>query len=543
MLTYLLYVCPENRRYTEHCISKKNGGVRTIHAPIKRLKELQSRLSDVLYECQSELDQKYGRRQSYGFERGLGIIDNADCHKGKRWVFNTDIEEFFPSLNFGRVITFFKKNRDFTLHPRIATYIAQIACFENKLPQGAPSSPVIANLICGSLDYRLSTLASANKCNFSRYADDITFSTNLRDFPTEIAESASTAHGWKEGKSLTKIINRSGFRLNSQKTRMSHRRSQQIVTGLVVNKHTNFRRDYYKNVRAAIHHLIKGRVVEIPRFCSPYRFNCEDIEADHDVVESLQGQIAFCARLADRNDNRTQKQKFFDPSGVMKSYADLLFFRYFARPGKPLIITEGESDILYLKSALLSSAHSIDHLVNVSSGEKNELLVDFFKFPKQAEKTLGLAGGSGNLYIFLERYRDFLNRCNRKILNRSFVMVLDNDDGLKELTKRFSKLFNQTVTLADNSPFKKFSPQAAVVKTPHPSLGQKSAIEDFLDPTALGVRLNGKTFSPQPNYDTSKHFGKIRLASHIYENRSSYNFTALEPILKRISKALEELGP
>ena len=187
LLTYVLYVIPDNQKYSEHCLSKKGGGTRIIHAPMPRLKELQARLAAVLYDCQSELDTAHGSRRSFGFERGVGILENADCHKGKRWVFNIDIKDFFPNINFGRVISFFKKNENFLLNPKVAAYIAQIACYDERLPQGSPSSPVISNLICGSLDYRLSRLAAKHRCNYSRYADDITFSTNLREFPSGIA--------------------------------------------------------------------------------------------------------------------------------------------------------------------------------------------------------------------------------------------------------------------------------------------------------------------------------------------------------------------
>jgi len=541
LLTYILYVVPDARKYKEHCLSKKGGGTRTIHAPMPRLKELQARLAEVLYDCQDELDFKHGPRRSFGFEKGLGILDNAECHKRKRWVFNVDLEDFFPSLNFGRVITFFKKNKDFGLQPKIAAYVAQIACYDGRLPQGAPSSPVISNLVCGSLDFRLARLAAKHRCDYSRYADDITFSTNLREFPSAIAMGDDTQEGWKAGPELGGVIGRSGFQINHQKTRMSHRRSRQVVTGLVVNRHPNFRREYYKSVRSAIHHLINAQPVTVPRFCQPFRLNCEEEDVATEPLNSLQGQIAFCANIADRNDPRTAKEKFFKQNSVTRSFGDLLFYRYFANGGKPLIITEGESDILYIKAALLEAKATIPNLVEYKAGERNELLIDFFKFPNHAERTMGLAAGSGNLYLFLERYRNFLKRCNKSILNRKFVMLLDNDDGLKEITKRFKKLFKKDVTVASVDAYTIFSDLAAVVKTPHPPVGMKSAIEDFLDPAALAVTLNGKTFSPDSNFDSSKHFGKIALATHIYDNRSSYDFKSMDPILDRMYRAIGAL--
>ena len=97
-------------------------------------------------------------------------------------VLNIDLENFFESFHFGRVRGFFIKNNNFLLPIEVATVIAQISCYEGKLPQGAPSSPIISNLICEILDYRLLKIAKKYKLNYTRYADDLTFSTNDKNF-------------------------------------------------------------------------------------------------------------------------------------------------------------------------------------------------------------------------------------------------------------------------------------------------------------------------------------------------------------------------
>ena len=117
-------------------------------------------------------------------------MTNAYIHKRRRYVLNLDLEDFFPSFNFGRVRGFFIKDKHFALHERVETIIAQIACHDNELPQGSPCSPVISNLIAHLLDVRLARLAKAHKCTYSRYADDITFSTNRKEFPSDLAAPA-----------------------------------------------------------------------------------------------------------------------------------------------------------------------------------------------------------------------------------------------------------------------------------------------------------------------------------------------------------------
>ena len=141
-VSYILYQQPAASNYTTFQIPKRNGGCRTIKAPVKALKVLQRKLSDLLQDCVEEIntDKKRKDRMAHGFKRKRSIITNARQHRRRRWVFNLDLEDFFPSINFGRVRGFLLKNRDFELHQDVATVIAQIACHENSLPQGSPWS-------------------------------------------------------------------------------------------------------------------------------------------------------------------------------------------------------------------------------------------------------------------------------------------------------------------------------------------------------------------------------------------------------------------
>jgi len=191
-LAYILYKLSPARKYKSFDIEKKSGGVRKIMAPEPRLKLVQRRLADLLLKCQSEIEISIGVKDegalAHGFKPRLSISTNAEKHRNRRWVFNADIEDFFPTINFGRVYGFFQKNNHFALSKPVATIIAQIACHENKLPQGSPCSPVISNIIAHILDIHLNDLASKHNCTYTRYADDLTFSTNEKRFPRAIAE-------------------------------------------------------------------------------------------------------------------------------------------------------------------------------------------------------------------------------------------------------------------------------------------------------------------------------------------------------------------
>lgn len=173
-INYYLYR-PRIERYRQFTVRKRNGGVRTLAEPIIGLKIIQQKLNQVL-QVVFKL-----RSSVHGFVKERSIATNAQIHEGQRIILNIDLEDFFPSINFGRVRGMFMA-APYNLPPEVATVFAQICCFENQLPQGAPTSPIISNMICSRMDSELQRLARRRRCIYSRYADDITFSTSEKNF-------------------------------------------------------------------------------------------------------------------------------------------------------------------------------------------------------------------------------------------------------------------------------------------------------------------------------------------------------------------------
>ena len=241
-LSYMLYKLEPETKYQTFEIPKRNGGMRTIRAPTKPLKVAQQRLSKLLQDCLDEVNSSRKRKDriAHGFKRKRSIVSNAKQHRHRRYVFNIDLLDFFPSINFGRVRGYFIHNNQFSLHEKVSTIIAQIACHDNALPQGSPCSPVISNLIAHVMDIHLVRLSSRVGCTYSRYADDLTFSTNKKDFPPEIATASNDEpHSWSPGAELQRLVVGSGFAINRAKTRMQYRTARQTVTGLIVNQKIN----------------------------------------------------------------------------------------------------------------------------------------------------------------------------------------------------------------------------------------------------------------------------------------------------------------
>jgi len=247
-LVHILYRAPERYQYRTFQIRKRSGGTREISAPPSSLQILQSKLNTVLQLV-------YPRKPSaHGFITGCSIRSNAREHVGKRFVLNLDLEDFFPSINFGRVRGMFMAH-PYKLHPSVATVLAQICCHNNQLPQGAPTSPMVSNMVCARLDGELQRVAQRHRCMYTRYADDLTFSTNLRTFPEQLAdhEAGWTGDALALGHELRSVIESNGFRINTGKQRLQFRGWHQEVTGLTVNKFPNVRRRFVRQIRAMLH--------------------------------------------------------------------------------------------------------------------------------------------------------------------------------------------------------------------------------------------------------------------------------------------------
>jgi retron-type reverse transcriptase len=239
--------------YKSFSIRKKSGGTRKIHAPVKGLKPIQRALNLIL-QCVFSPHQA-----ATGFVPEKSIVDNARIHQGMHYVYNLDLKDFFPSVDMKRVAACLRlppfRVVD-TQDAPLAFLIANLCCtnieVERKndkgewelkvlsvLPQGAPTSPTLTNIICQRLDRKLFGLARRNGAQYTRYADDITFSSmhNIYQPDSDFLRE------------MTAIIEGQGFHINPKKTRLQRAGYRQEVTGLVVNEKINVHRRYVKQIR------------------------------------------------------------------------------------------------------------------------------------------------------------------------------------------------------------------------------------------------------------------------------------------------------
>lgn len=229
------YLSKRDEKYVKFEIPKKSGGVRNISAPDYFLKKIQHRLAFVLGTLFTP------KPSANGFVPGRSIVSNAKSHIGRKYVYNIDLKDFFPTIHFGRIKSVLQIT-PFSLSPEMAHLVAHLSCYNGGLPQGSPLSPILTNVVCQSLDYHLVKLAKHFRCFYSRYADDITFSSDKNIFAKE-----------KFLTQLNSIVLNQGFKINEKKTRLQKNTQRQEVTGIIVNVKSNLKRDYVKKVRAMLY--------------------------------------------------------------------------------------------------------------------------------------------------------------------------------------------------------------------------------------------------------------------------------------------------
>lgn len=240
--------------YRRFYMQKKSGGKRLISAPMPRLKAAQ------YWILENILNKVPVHESAHGFQAGHSIVSNAQPHVGKDLVINHDFKDFFPTLNFARVKGLFKSlgysQHIATIFASICTEPAQdqvkmdginyfVAKGDRHLPQGAPTSPMLTNILCYKLDKRMAGLATKNGFAYTRYADDLSFS----------ASGDSVENLTKLLFGVKGITKAEGFNLHPEKLRIMRKGSRQEVTGIVVNDQLGINRKDLRKFRALLHQI------------------------------------------------------------------------------------------------------------------------------------------------------------------------------------------------------------------------------------------------------------------------------------------------
>ena len=262
------------RHYDYHWLAKRSGGRRLIQAPKQNLKEMQR------WVLRKILDHIPPHDAAHGFRHGRNIQSYAAPHTGREWVLRMDLSHFFCSVPVARVRAVFEAAG----YPNAVTRLLVGLCTNATpphvltdadgdvelvgrlrgphLPQGAPTSPTLANLAAFGLDTRLQALASRFDARYTRYADDLAFSGESMSHD-ELDRMVALVRG---------IVNEQGLRVREDKTSVRRKHQRQVLTGMVVNKHLNLHRRDLDRLRAEVYEAAtKGPAVANRRSHPQYR--------------------------------------------------------------------------------------------------------------------------------------------------------------------------------------------------------------------------------------------------------------------------------
>lgn len=256
--------------YREFRIRKRSGGHRIIQAPYPSLLKAQQWINEYI------LSKKRFPNCVTGFREGYSIFDNANMHCGRAEILKIDIKDFFPSIHFRRVMKIFL---DFGYPKNIAFFLSRLCTFENRLPQGGATSPILSNIVCSNLDTRFYNLCKIHRLRYTRYADDITISGRV--IPEGIARL------------FFEIISSAGFEVNESKVRFLKENDRKIITGLDISSGfprvtRKFRREIQKDVFFVWSAGLSSHVARRKIFAPNY-------------IEQLHGRVAFWQSIEPEN--------------------------------------------------------------------------------------------------------------------------------------------------------------------------------------------------------------------------------------------------
>lgn len=244
-----------------------------------------------------------------GFTEGRSVVTNANKHKGHNYVFNIDLKDFFPSIHQARVWKRLQLKPLLFKQP-IANALAGLCSMKEKteegnirfvLPQGAPTSPIITNMICDNLDRRLAGLAKRFGVVYSRYADDITFSSMHNVYQTS----------GEFRKELKRIIESQGFTMNEAKTRLQKLGSRQEVTGIIVSDKLNVSQKYVRDIRNILYIWRKyGYDTAFNKFFLKYKEAKGHVKKGNpDMVNVLDGKLMYLKMVKGEDDSVYKRLK------------------------------------------------------------------------------------------------------------------------------------------------------------------------------------------------------------------------------------------
>lgn len=429
-----------NKLYYFFKIPKKNGTLRDIHSPNANLMKVQNKIKQGL------MDNLRPKKCVHAYVKKKDIKSNARKHVRSRFILNVDLKDFFRTITFNRIVGLFK-SYPFSFSEEISQMLAKLVCFQSRLPQGAPTSPIISNYICRNFDGQLTKICHELKCYYSRYADDITISTRVRSFPAFFGTYDDINREFVLSEVFKRVFISNVFFINNNKIRFQTCFQRQVVTGLTVNKKLNINRLYLKKVRATLHAIEKFGVEKA--MYSHFEKNRIQIDKNNlqrnvsYFLKRISGKISFVGFVKGKDDDTYIKlvnrvKKIFPEANLSIIYKET------ALSDVPIVITEGKTDWKHLKAAI-RHFKAVDH-------KFNDLIFKFHEYENDIEM------GADNLRAFCKHQGQGVLPNKSKI-----ICIFDRDipritTDVTSSSERFKYWGNKVYSMVIPAPnFREFS--------------------------------------------------------------------------------------
>ncbi|MEY8354818.1 reverse transcriptase family protein [Lachnospiraceae bacterium 54-53] len=259
------------RHYHPVRIPKRDGTARSLLVPDGLLKGIQKNILHNILDGYGVSD------SATAYHKGAGAVPNARAHLGKNVVVKLDIKDFFGSISFPMVHAGAFSRRHFP--PAVGTMLTSLCCCSEYLPQGAPTSPMISNLVMKNFDEYMKEWCRNRGISYTRYCDDMTFSGAFE--PGTVIRKVSG------------FLKAMGFELNREKTRILYGNGRQAVTGIVVNEKLQVSKDYRRKLRQEVHYCLKYGVRSHLEAKTGGRQVLEGLEGGNRYLLSLMGRIRY----------------------------------------------------------------------------------------------------------------------------------------------------------------------------------------------------------------------------------------------------------
>ena len=494
------------RRYKTFYIPKKNGKLREISAPNRNLK-------DILYYLNMMLGEVYQAGPSaMGFVKGRSIVDNANLHVGQNYVLNLDLSDFFTSVSQSRVCKRLQL-APFCFNENVAKAISGLCCKklvkDGKkgcvLPQGAPTSPLLTNAVCDFLDKKLRQLSSRNGVKYSRYADDMTFSSMHNVYQEDNTFM----------KNLFSIIKEERFTVNPDKTRLQKKGERQEVTGLTVNDKVNTVHKYTRDLRNILYIWEKyGHKDAYTSFYKHYKATKGHIKKGEPVLENvIIGKLDFLKMVKGENDgvytkfrsrfealnpniyeskNTNTKSKV----NYIESYSIVEFEKAFKTKIKFIMNDEGKLSAVYKNGKKESSIYVSSAVKDVVLTEKAKPRKDY-RFTVSSMENFFIAlcrSNNVNYWMMLANEPARERQIHPKYNNLPIDQLLKEweEKGIEAAADTLSSILDGDLVLPINQKNEPTLPKLGKKKSKKKSANKEFEdlmIEDYMDDMSLQASL------------------------------------------------------